>query len=413
MSRKVFMSMLGASTYGECRYASEKENFQSSKVRFVQIAMLEKNAIKWSENDYAYIFVTTGERGSLLRNWRDRVEGDNQIEGLESCIRKLNLKCQIKPVEIENGSTEKELWENLKIIYDCLKEGDQVYFEITHGFRLLPMLALVLTNYARFLKGITIKEITYGNYEAKEGDVAPIINLLALAELQDWTNATNLYLKTGRANELAALIGTDAVPSLNKFFQEISECRGIEIIKGETALQLKKELEQYRFEHILFAELISKIKEAVAPFKNDDIKNFTHAIQFCINFRMVQQGITLLLEFIITYILYEIGYNPIQKENRDSLAGCLSINKLQNFTPSDRYSEEQKENALKIAQLVFALPYKIKLTDNVYKNLSHGSRNDLNHAGMREDPKEAGYFEERLKKYYQLTMEILNISPNN
>ena len=33
-----------------------------------------------------------------------------------------------------------------------MQDGDELYFDLTHGFRYLPMLVMVLINYSKFLK---------------------------------------------------------------------------------------------------------------------------------------------------------------------------------------------------------------------------------------------------------------------
>jgi len=69
MSRKVFMSVLGATNYQNCWYVDASTGFKSSHTKYVQIAMLEKIAELWSEDDAVYVFLTQGEKGSKIRNW--------------------------------------------------------------------------------------------------------------------------------------------------------------------------------------------------------------------------------------------------------------------------------------------------------------------------------------------------------
>jgi len=64
--------------------------------------------------------------------------------------------------EIPDGKDTDEIWEIFDIIYNALEEDDNIYIDITHSFRYLPMLLLVLLNYAKYLKNIKIKQITYG-----------------------------------------------------------------------------------------------------------------------------------------------------------------------------------------------------------------------------------------------------------
>jgi CRISPR-associated DxTHG motif protein len=68
-----------------------------------------------------------------------------------------------------------------------LKTKDKLYLDITHGFRYLPMLLLVLSNFAKKTKNIAVSHISYGNFEARsiETKIAPFVDLFPLAEIQE------------------------------------------------------------------------------------------------------------------------------------------------------------------------------------------------------------------------------------
>ena len=263
MARKVFMSVLGATNYTECVYYDDE--FRSSPTRFIQAAMFEKVISKWSPNDCGYIFVTSGKKGSFEKNWNDnghkKIGSDEPIlsKGLKTLCFEMNLPCRIIPVEIKNGDNEKEIWENFRKIFDCLQPDDEVYFDITHGFRSVPMLVLVLNNYSKFLKNTKVKSITYGNYEARnEKNEAPIISLNSLSELQDWTSAANMFIESGRTTKLSQLLKSEGIISLDNFAQEIFECRGVSINEGKSATNLKNELKELKANHS-FKEITQKI----------------------------------------------------------------------------------------------------------------------------------------------------------
>ena len=416
MARKVFMSVLGSTNYQECQYVDHQSNFKSSNTRFVQVAMFEKLVCNWSPNDVAFIFLTTGSKGSEQKNWFDNGHckfGTNEVipsTGLQKLLNDLNLPCAIKPIPIRNGDNEEEVWKNFRTIFDCLLPGDEVYFDITHGFRSLPMLTLVLNNYSKFLKNIKVASITYGNYEARNHqNEAPIINLTFLSELQDWTTAAKMFITTGRTNDIVNLIGKEQVPALNDFINEINECRGANIYSGYTAEKVKVEFKQLGIEHHIFKELLKKVEQKATSYQPNDILNGFRAVEFCIQHQQIQQGITLLQEFLISYVLKDISYDEwLDEFARTVVSGCLSINNLSAFRKSGK-TEEQELLSNEIAIKVFALPYKKKLSNNVYKGLSLGARNDLNHAGKRMVPKETGYFQNKLIEYFNRTVSILSL----
>lgn len=416
MARKVFISVLGATNYKECQYVDTRSNFKSSNTRFIQVAMFEKFITNWSSDDIAFIFLTTGNRGSEKKNWLDdghfKYDSDEVIPsvGLQKLLEGLKPPCKIKPVQIKNGDNEAEIWENFRVIFNCLQQGDEVYFDVTHGFRSLPMLVLILNNYSKFLKNIKVASISYGNYEAKsENNEAPIINLTPLSELQDWTAAANMFISTGKTNSISALLESENVGSLNTFVDEINECRGMDIYSGQSALKLKNDLSKINISNHSFKELLEKIERKVENFASNDILNGFRAVDFCIQHQLIQQGVTLLQEYIISWVLKDIGEeNWLNELERNTVSGCMQINRLNKFKSHGK-SEDEQSKSIKIAQKVFSLSYKKKLSDNVFIKLAHGARNDLNHAGKRIDPKRTGYFEDKLKCYFKNSLDLLSI----
>ena len=48
---------------------------------------------------------------------------------------------------------------------DVIDEGEEIYFDITHGLRNIPMLVMAILEYAKVTKGILIGGIYYGAFE--------------------------------------------------------------------------------------------------------------------------------------------------------------------------------------------------------------------------------------------------------
>ncbi len=332
-------------------------------------------------------------------------------KGLKRLLEDFNQNCAIVPVQIKNGDNETEIWENFRTIFNCLQQDDNVYFDITHGFRSLPMFVLILNNYSKFLKGISVKSITYGNYEARNAkNEAPIIDLTPLSSLQNWTAAASMFIATGQTKEITSLLQNQGVNSLDEFVQEINECRGLSIFSGSTAANVKAELENVHIEEHTFRELLLKVEQKVSGFGKDDLLNGFRAVEFCIQHNLIQQGITLLQEFLVSYVLKDAGYLDWNDDfDRKTVSGCLSLNHLHRFETPESNDDAKKKSAYELAQKIFALPYKKELTDKVFKGLSLGARNDLNHAGKRIAPKPTGYFENKLNEYYKNTLLILSI----
>ena len=342
MARKVFISVLGAGFYGECKYfrgekdkATGKYKFESNNTRFIQQATLEYLKVKedWNENDAAYILVT--ERAKEV-NWKKEIDcfvtRDGKelrpYQGLEKVIEDMHLPFTTKAIHIKDGINETEIWEIFDEIVSkdkgIIQDDDELYFDLTHGFRYLPMLVLVLGNYTKFLRKTKKCSITYGNYEMKDKDgYAPIIDILPLATLQDWTFAVADYLENGYAEQLDMLSKEslnpilsnkstetdidakvkakqvkDLIGSIKNVAQERQTCRGISVIKSGKVAKLKENIHQSKHNLIkAFTPLIDKIDESLQTFdENENVHNTIAAAKWCFDKHQYQSATTFLEE---------------------------------------------------------------------------------------------------------------------
>jgi CRISPR-associated Csx2 family protein len=81
---------------------------------------------------------------------------------LKAALETLLPSAQIKPLNIKDGFTEKEIWEIFTEIYQKIDEGTHLYLDVTHGFRHLPMIILAACMYLRRTKQVIIQVIYYG-----------------------------------------------------------------------------------------------------------------------------------------------------------------------------------------------------------------------------------------------------------
>jgi len=111
-------------------------------------------------------------------------------------------------INIPECKSVDEIWGLFNIIVGLVHVKDQIIFDITHGFRSLPMVALSVMNYLESTKDANINGIYYGAFEAlgspaqvKEMDItlrnAPIIDLTPLKVVQDWAKAAEVLKKQG------------------------------------------------------------------------------------------------------------------------------------------------------------------------------------------------------------------------
>lgn len=427
-SRKVFISILGTGKYDPCIY--RQGDFTSTETRFIQEATLDflRARSEWSPTDAAYIFLTPTARTS---NWQavpvykdDSPKGEDYI-GLEPTLSQMRLRFPVEPVDISEGGDEEAIWSVFRSIYDRICEGDRLYIDITHSFRYLPMLLLVLTNYARELKGAEVVSITYGNLDAKQ-----LVDLGALIELQDWTVAAGEFLRNGRASGLAELTkervdpilkatkGKNEVASglsklvdrLTTVSQSLTTIRGKEILEGK----IFKELDKYT--HGLDAGLITpmvplieKIKDSFGDFDTKpSVSNGFAAARWCYRMQLYQQSITILQETMKAYVAASHGY-PSEEEYYTELAAKAFIIAKESISEDEwRLGKSDPTDREKRAKVVkqFLAGSAVRELHPLYTEIGQ-LRNDFNHAGFKSNAVKGRDIPGRIEMLIKRTEEVL------
>lgn len=431
MARKVFISVLGTGLYERGIYT--KGEFKSTETRFIQQATIELLGCKetWTENDKICILLTEQTR---KLNWdvtvrKARCTGEEiPYEGLKDILKEMHLKPAVLDIPILDGKDEKEMWDIFQTVFNLLQEDDELYFDLTHSFRYLPMLILVLGNYAKFLKNVQIVHISYGNYEARNENGSPIVNLLPLAALQDWTFAAADYLHNGQSEELvqltknaitpilAATLGKDeGANNLRELFTKLETitsnmqtCRGLSITQEEDVFKLKQSIESSSAD--IIPPLVPVIKEIEKSFSNFSADantiNGLHAAKWCYKNRMYQQAITILQETIVTMVCEKTNL-PIENKNARGLVNSafkIVFKKKQNDEDSWSLKYESRDEAVEIVRELIQLPIINDLSSSFF--VATELRNDFNHAGFRDNPQDVDKIiksiGERIQKVYNI-----------
>jgi CRISPR-associated Csx2 family protein len=404
LARKVFISFLGANKYEETQYyyQSDKSDL-TAPVFYVQEALCNIVAKDWTANDQFLVFTT--EKAAEY-NWHKRVsQGEHKPTNRaakfeDDRILKDTLKTAFKGhsenIHIPNGDNETEIWQIFDIILAKIKNGDKLFLDITFGFRFIPTFATTLLNYAKLIKDISIGGIYYGNYEARdEHNVAPIINLTNIEILQDWTAASESFIKTGSVAMLKKLIrptNKKLAEDLEAFSLAISTIRGKTICYDFPIDALKQEIQAISNSQIAtqLNLILAKIMDKIALFQTSSTLNGFYAVQWCITHKMFPQAYTFLLETTKSYIIEKIWATDPNLSNlilnhdiREAVNGALI--ESQHFNLKHITEKMPIVHHHKITELCrFVLSLNINLH---YKKLTtkKGLRNDINHGGLLAD----------------------------
>lgn len=124
------------------------------------------------------------------------------------------LGCEVRLVLIPYCRKEIEQLELLRIMAAEVNPCEQVHLDVTHGFRHLPMLALLGALHLREVKKAKIAGIWYGAYDFDTKE-APVYNLAGLLHIADWVGALNTFDKDGDYSAFAHLMEQDGLTAVD------------------------------------------------------------------------------------------------------------------------------------------------------------------------------------------------------
>lgn len=373
---KIALSFLGTSEYEETTYIVEGATYTS---RFVQ-SVIRKHFLPQNH----YVFVTKAAR---LKHEEGLLE-----EGFD----------KDELIDISDGKTEEELWDLFSRISETVPENAEVVFDVTHGFRIQPMLALAVIVYLRFQKQVSVKKICYGLFE-KGAETNQILDVTPFLDIIDWSVAIRRLSEKGDAGDLADIMkkyhkqtymNQDAYKAeklantgiaLNDLMDNLSLVRPVDAatVAGRLvnfASDLKNDLDNISQTRPLTGIMDSLRKEVTGMAFSENLSGneglFTQEgmqimLNMCDHYIKVgkyQQCLTLATELLIGAAALLHNQDPLQKTVRNSVSYRL--------------------NALEKKELIGPV-YDWEKSAATMLRIVAEARNDVNHAGIRKDPQNA------------------------
>ena len=208
MSKKVLIAGIGGGknketgTYRVANYKVENKVYEQRS--FITSALEEHYGIDkiifigtaGSMWDNLYEFYSKKYQKNYDENYHldlmaviDNATMDTDINSLNLTKFNGTFKDKILGIVTKYGMNELEIFENFNLIIklqDELKDGDEVYLDITHSFRSNAFWMFLVMNYLTDVedKNIKVKAITYGMLEAQKDGVAPVVDLNAFYKIK-------------------------------------------------------------------------------------------------------------------------------------------------------------------------------------------------------------------------------------
>lgn len=341
----------------------------------------------------------------------------------------------VDPIPVDLGKNEIELWKIFDVISRSVNSDEKIVFDITHGLRSFPLLGLLVAAFLRASQKINVQHVLYGAYDVRDQSSTPhrtpIFDLTPMLALLDWTNATNRFVKTGDARDLASLMeqvanGNTDVSSAAQSVQDVSMaaflCQPMPLAQKSKDLidSLEKAKDSLQAKVPPFELLRKRITDDFSPFvhEKDDFKGLLQAqlnlIKWYHKNNQLIQAMTLVREWLINAVTFKLelpfsSQHQIREEQIARAISGLSLLKSQSNITDATTKEKRRflesdlnDQGYEIYTKWDAILWR-KLVKVWFKSVND-VRNTLNHAGYQAQPKSI----EEIVKCANETMPMLN-----
>ena len=209
MGRKIFISFLGAGNYSKVQYAGSK-----IETAYVQTAICEKNGTGFF--DQLNILVT---EKSKKKHWESLYK---ELVGFQN--NKQNIGC----IEISEDLV-KDQWTWFEKVLALVEKGDELWFDMTHGFRAFSIVLSAALSFIQKTKGVKLQAVYYGAHEAAN---KPIVDMANFYRINEWADGVSQLIETADASKIASLAqeaSSDSFKSLKdkKLVSALEDLTGI------------------------------------------------------------------------------------------------------------------------------------------------------------------------------------------
>ena len=420
---KKFLSFLGTNPYIHTRY--KIDDFISKPVRYVQEALAEHLCRDWSQDDKIVILATMGENGSIKKNWENAQinkldkkakEFEEEPLGLEEKLKRLNLRCKIEMVPIPDGIEEGEIWKIIQKIYDVIDNNDELYIDITHSFRFIPMIIPAMITFLKTTKNIQLHSIHYGAFEVLgpyskvididlQKRIAPVRELTELYKMIESSEATNAFLRYGSGQRLIEQIDAietskldqatkkalgDIVGNVNMIdealkFNNVTELKKAHNLNIEQKIDLQKNPNLFGLKY-----LAPKLENYLHQWSDDEVTNGIKAAKWCLENDRFAQALTFAHETMITYFCNLFEWNKDNTQQRLAVNFMirvgLGLNKIEEHNKNGhRWFDNTKQLALdKMKKLDTKLLEHFLLISDWRNIINHAKKSNEKRKEMQE-----------------------------
>lgn len=379
-------------------------------ISFLGTGNYQKATYTWPEVGAATTAYAPAALSALLRPSRVVVIGTD--EAFNRHGEALRREIAFEEARIATRFDEAGAWEIFDTIARYVAEGEHVVLDITHGFRSQPVVALAAAQFLEMARRAEVRHLVYGVFRPEAGPEgeAPLVDLREFLSLSRWTVAARQFVRDGRADALADLLGEihersyqmpgatrlrsvgPAGEALRSLTQALAVVRPHEAAKWAKKATRKLEASQAELSGTPalspLGVLLKEVIETIAPMQTEDIfspqglKAQAAMMRFCLRTGQLQQAVTLAREALVTHEARARGLDPkpVPRSARPSPTPA----------PESTETDPRHETERALGALVKRQEQREDLGDDadlavLWDRLTK-ARNDINHAGMNPSP---------------------------
>jgi CRISPR-associated Csx2 family protein len=248
MSRKILISFLGtgriSNTGSEREYTTTPYEFNETSYETSIVALALRHFLNI---DTLFMFGTMGSAWEALyleltkNGVKNHTYANELFDKCSVADAETDLDAMLfKPLEvvlghdsvicpIQYGVNTNEIKNNFNLFAKTLtklRDGDEIYLDISNSFRSLPLFATTALSYIQDVSGKKVKlvGIYYGMFEAKNKKTGkvPIVNLDYISQLQDWIKGAHSFMEYGNGYLVSDLMKKEGHQSIGEKIEDFT-----------------------------------------------------------------------------------------------------------------------------------------------------------------------------------------------
>lgn len=331
-------------------------------------------------------------------------------------------KAVVTPMPVPIGKDDLELWEIFGRVSGCVEPGEEVAFDVTNGLRSFPLIGLLVAAFLRSGLDVNLKAVLYGAFDVGRQvspGRTPVFDLSPMLALLEWSAAADRFNRTGDSRYLASLVGQQRkklalaaqgdkqmlndvgalgslADRLTKISQGLHLIRPIQVMEEADGLSGRIEKARPALARSApaqpFSLLLETVERTFAPLGLAEPlgpENFAANLQkqrqmiawYAERDHWVQAA-TVAREWLVNWFMGQLDMDEesmVDREIREEIEGRINDDSHALIDAKKHHNPVPPLSLGKVPDIVEALDIWSKITK---------LRNDINHAGMRDDAEE-------------------------